>query len=97
MLIIGAKGLAKEVLEILHQLNRTDDLYFYDDVSADVPAKLYNIFPILTNTEQVKALFQKDNRFTLGIGNPIFRKEIFNRLKKMSLSNCTQRLLFVIQ
>lgn len=32
MLIIGAKGFAKEVLEILHQNGETEDLCFYDDV-----------------------------------------------------------------
>ena len=40
MLIIGAKGLAKEVLEIFHQKNELDNLFFYDDISADVPDKI---------------------------------------------------------
>ena len=31
MLIIGAKGFAKEVLEILHQNGQTENLCFYDD------------------------------------------------------------------
>ena len=33
MLIIGAKGFAKEVLEILHQNGQTENLCFYDDVN----------------------------------------------------------------
>ena len=37
MLIVGAKGFAKEVLEVLHQLNETEDVVFYDDVNKDAP------------------------------------------------------------
>ena len=33
MLIIGAKGFAKELLEIFHQNNQTSNLSFYDDVN----------------------------------------------------------------
>jgi len=31
MLIFGAKGFAKEVLEIVHQSKQLDNLVFYDD------------------------------------------------------------------
>ena len=47
MLIVGAKGFAKEVLEVLHQLNETEDVVFYDDVNKDAPDFLYGKFPIL--------------------------------------------------
>ena len=77
MLIVGAKGFAKEVLEVLHQLNQTDNLVFYDDISNDLPETLFNEFKILTNTEQVLDYFKNvDNRFTIGIGNPILRKKL---------------------
>ena len=42
MIIIGAKGFAKEVLEILHQNNQLEGLAFYDDVNHDLPDLLYN-------------------------------------------------------
>ena len=51
MLIVGAKGFAKEVLEVLHQLNETEDVVFYDDVNKDAPDFLYGKFPILKNKE----------------------------------------------
>ena len=47
MLIVGAKGFAKEVLEVAHQLNKLDNLVFYDDVNEQVPVKLFGKFPIL--------------------------------------------------
>lgn len=80
MLIVGAKGFAKEVLEVLHQNNETDNLVFYDDVNDDAPEDLYGQFKILKNTNEAEAYFKAvDNRFTIGIGNPILRKKIFEK------------------
>ncbi|UPT70049.1 MAG: acetyltransferase [Flavobacterium sp. JAD_PAG50586_2] len=84
MIIIGARGFAKEVLEVLHQLNQTDNVAFYDDVNSDVPEKLYNQFPVLTSLSQAEAFFKStDNKFTIGIGNPILRKQIFDKFSAL--------------
>ncbi|MFZ4771621.1 MAG: acetyltransferase [Ferruginibacter sp.] len=77
MLIIGAKGLAKEVLEIFHQQNELANLFLYDDISTDVPDLLYGQFKVLRNMEQVAELFATDNRFTIGIGNPQLRYQMY--------------------
>ncbi|OAB25997.1 sugar O-acyltransferase, sialic acid O-acetyltransferase NeuD family [Flavobacterium fryxellicola] len=80
MLIIGAKGFAKEVLEILHQNGETENLCFYDDINADVPEKLYDIFPVLKSLEEAKKYFKNiDCHFTLGIGNPELRFKLFQK------------------
>jgi len=80
MLIIGAKGFAKEVLEVLHQLNQHDNVVYYDDVNADIPKKLYNKFSVLTSFSEAENYFKTiDNQFTIGIGNPILRKRIFDK------------------
>lgn len=77
MLIVGAKGFAKEVLEILHQQNQIEHLVFYDDVNTDAPEKLFGQFPILKSTAAAANYFSTiDNRFTIGIGNPILRKQL---------------------
>ena len=81
MLIIGAKGLAKEVLEIFHQQNELKNIYFYDDVNADVPDILYGQFKVLHNMEQVKAIFKNDPHFTIGIGNPQLRYNLYQQFK----------------
>ena len=47
MIIVGAKGFAKEVLEVLNQLNQLENIVFYDDVSKDTPELLYGRFPVL--------------------------------------------------
>lgn len=81
MLILGAKGFAKEVLEILHQLNQLENVVFYDDVNDDVPEKLFGQFPVLRTTQEVINFFKNtDNRFTIGIGNPILRKKMHDKL-----------------
>lgn len=80
MLIVGAKGFAKEVLEILHQNGDLENLVFFDDVNDDIHGLLYNQFPILKNLEEAKNYFQNtDKRFTIGIGNPILRKNMFSK------------------
>lgn len=77
MIIVGAKGFAKEVLEVLHQLNQLDHLVFYDDVNEDAPVFLYGQFPVLRNKEAAAYYFKTvDNRFTIGIGNPALRKKL---------------------
>ena len=58
MIIVGAKGFAKEVLEVLHQLNQLDHLVFYDDVNEDAPAFLYEKFPILRTKEAAAYYFK---------------------------------------
>ena len=83
MIIIGAKGFAKEVLEILHQNNQLEGLAFYDDVNHDLPDLLYNQFPLLKNENQVREHFQKyGNDFTIGIGGPLLRKKMLEKFQE---------------
>jgi sugar O-acyltransferase (sialic acid O-acetyltransferase NeuD family) len=80
MLIIGAKGFAKEVLEIVFQLNQLENLAFYDDVNDCVSGHLFDRFPILKTTEEALTYFKTmDNRFTIGIGNPVLRKKLYEK------------------
>lgn len=84
MIIIGAKGFAKEVLEILHQNNQLEGLAFYDDVNHDLPDLLYNQFPILKNEIQVKEHFQSyGNDFTIGIGEPKLRELMYEKFSRL--------------
>tara|TARA_B110000285_G_scaffold134260_1_gene150510 strand:- start:746 stop:1381 length:636 start_codon:yes stop_codon:yes gene_type:complete len=75
MIIIGAKGFAKEVLEIAHQLNLLENLVFFDDISEDSDDLVYNQFKVLRTDNEVKTHFAEfGNEFTLGIGNPKVRQ-----------------------
>lgn len=80
MLVIGAKGFAKEVLEVIHQLNQLENLVFYDDVNNDLPEKLFGQFPILKTTQDASNYFKTiDKRFNIGIGNPVLRKQLYDK------------------
>ncbi len=84
MIIVGAKGFAKEVLEVVHQLKQLDNLAFYDDVNDDVPEKLFAQFTVLRTTQEASEYFKTfDNRFTIGIGNPVLRKELYDKFSSL--------------
>jgi sugar O-acyltransferase (sialic acid O-acetyltransferase NeuD family) len=84
MIVIGAKGFAKEVLEIIHQSNELDNLVFYDDLNDDINGKLFNKFPILKTTIAVVNYFKTtDNKFTIGVGNPILRKKLYDKFTRL--------------
>jgi sugar O-acyltransferase (sialic acid O-acetyltransferase NeuD family) len=80
MIIIGAKGFAKEVLEVLHQSNQLKDVVFYDDVNMDITDDLYGQFAVLTSIDDAKKYFDTvEDTFTIGIGNPILRKKLYDK------------------
>lgn len=79
MLIVGARGFAKEVLEIIKELDDLKDLVFYDDINKDIPNILFNEYRVLKNESEVSEYFKtRDKRFTIGIGNPKLRKNMYD-------------------
>jgi sugar O-acyltransferase (sialic acid O-acetyltransferase NeuD family) len=84
MIIVGAKGFAKEVLEILYQLNQVREVVFYDDQTPNLPDRLFNEFPIIRSSNQVEKYFKDtSNQFTIGIGNPVLRKQVYEKFKAL--------------
>jgi len=84
MLIVGAKGFAKEVLEILYQNDDIDHLSFFDDISMNIPKILYDKFFVLSTDFEVSEYFNlKDKRYTIGIGNPKLRYKMYNKFKQL--------------
>jgi len=84
MLIVGAGGFAKEVLEVIHRSGQLENLVFYDDVNEDVKGKLFGKFPILKNIKDAEEYFlHQDNRFTIGVGGPEIRGRLFEKFSKI--------------
>lgn len=80
MLVFGAKGLAKEVLEIAKQNNKLNKLAFFDNLSNEFIDKLYDKFNIIKNDEDAEKYFSDiDSDFTLGIGGPKLREYAYNK------------------
>lgn len=78
MVIVGARGFAKEILEIFHDRNDLAGLVFYDDINNDT--LLFNQFQVLNNEHQVKNHFANfNNQFTLGVGNPALRHKLYQK------------------
>jgi sugar O-acyltransferase (sialic acid O-acetyltransferase NeuD family) len=78
MLIAGAKGLAKQLLEITNGTALENGLVFYDQNPAI--QNLYQ-FPVLNELEAVKKHFAVDPRFNLGVGKPAIRKKVFDQME----------------
>jgi sugar O-acyltransferase (sialic acid O-acetyltransferase NeuD family) len=83
MLIIGAKGHAKDILSVLSHNRQDQQLYFFDDVSTDLPERLYDQFPILRTLEEVEALFKTQPDFALGIGTPRLRQLLSQKFEQL--------------
>ena len=85
MLIAGAGGHAIELLGIIQQRERIEPVEiepvaFFDDVTPDLPEKLFGIYPILRSVEQAGVFLKDYPAFALGIGEPKARKIIFDKL-----------------
>ena len=93
MLIIGAKGFAIEVLQVVSvDLKYNEkDIFFFDDVSTDLSNKLFNKFKILTSKEEVESYFETTSKkdFVLGLGNPQNRKALFDTFVKKGANPMT--------
>lgn len=90
MLIVGARGFAKEILGVLDQLQQLEGVAFYDDVNYDTNDFLFDSFPILNNETQVKEFFIKSgNEFTIGIGNPQLRFQLYTKFIKLGGIFCS--------
>lgn len=80
MLIVGAKGFAKEILGVLHQKGVAENVVFFDDVSKECPNTLFDKFQVLKTETQARLYFQNDKRFVIGVGGPSNRKMLFEKL-----------------
>lgn len=82
MIVVGARGLARELLEIFSQQEALTGLYFFDNVSKDCPEKLFGRFPVIRSFEAAKEVFEKtsDPSFCLGLGNPLLRQQLDQQL-----------------
>ncbi len=77
MIIVGAGGHGLESKEALIRSGiDLSELCFYDgDDSKSVPG-----VRIIYGLDELKAYFQVDTRFVLGVGNPFYRKRLFDTM-----------------
>lgn len=78
MLVLGARGHAIELLQVLEDLGE-EDLCFYDDVSLDVPVQLFGRYPVLRTPAAAIAHLRHDARTAIGIGGGHLRERLAGR------------------
>jgi sugar O-acyltransferase (sialic acid O-acetyltransferase NeuD family) len=84
MIIVGAKGFAKEVLEIFEESTIKSSIAFYDDINKDIGEKIFGKFLILKDDNTVISFFKDNgNDFTIGVGNPKLRLKLYNKFMKL--------------
>ena len=76
MLIIGAKGFAKELLEVLIHIDPAHDITFFDNISTDLPDLLYKKYKVIRNIDKLPEHFANDPNFAPGIGGTHIRKQL---------------------
>ncbi|AUP78180.1 acetyltransferase [Flavivirga eckloniae] len=82
MIVVGAKGFAKEILHmLLVDLNyKKEDIFFFDDVSPELDESLASNYTIIRSLEEVKQHIKtKNNSFILGLGSPKLRNNLYNK------------------
>lgn len=78
MVIVGAKGHAKEVLAVLEDNQYSGEIFFFDDVSKDLPDLVYGKYPVITSLSDAEQALAQDRTFILGTGKPAIRKKLFD-------------------
>jgi len=82
MLVVGAKGFAKEILQILLNNNYNNQIAFYDDIHKN--DLLFDKYQILKNDFEVQVFLKENNYlFTIGIGNPLLRNKMHKKIIKL--------------
>jgi sugar O-acyltransferase (sialic acid O-acetyltransferase NeuD family) len=83
MLIVGAGGFAKQLIQVFEELNRLDELVFFDDFTRPQKDDLFGM-PILHSLEEVKERFRATgNKFMLGVGDPHIRKMMAKKFEDL--------------
>jgi sugar O-acyltransferase (sialic acid O-acetyltransferase NeuD family) len=75
MVIIGSKGLAKELLVALEWDGEANNLCLFDNVNQDTPDVLYGRFRVIKSWDDLQDHFIKESPdFALGVGGQKARK-----------------------
>lgn len=83
MIVIGSKGFAREVLDVLEK-NGNTEIFFFDNVNVLESDFLYNKYLIYKSFDEIKTHFEeKSNKYTLGLGNPKRRELLANQLNEL--------------
>lgn len=72
MIVIGAKGHAKEIFEVLNENKLLEPLYFFDNYNKNDNTTIFDR-TILKSFKDVEIVFSDSKKFCIGVGNPYVR------------------------
>lgn len=76
MLILGAGGHSREVLDLLVQQSCNSSISFFDNTDT-APIRIHNTFKVIKDNAEVLKQFEIDNDFALGVGSPKIRQKLY--------------------
>ncbi|MBP9151684.1 MAG: acetyltransferase [Flavobacteriales bacterium] len=81
LLIAGAGGQAKGLLGVFRYENYIREVSLFDNISDNLPDKLFGEYKILTTDQEVKDLFERGSRlFVVAISSPEERRKMTEKL-----------------
>lgn len=83
MLIAGAGGHSIELLEVLRSNHYRGRISFFDDVNISETGLLFSKYKILSSAGEVVSYFMHNPDFCIGVGNPINRKFIAEKMTRL--------------
>lgn len=79
MIIAGAGGHAREIIDLLPSADLANSILF-DDFSKDIPAAIMGI-SIISDIAKLNPFINEDNRLVLGTGNGLLRESFKKKLE----------------
>lgn len=74
MVILGAKGHTKEIIDVFEKNGFNKEIVLFDDVSSNLPTYLFGQYRILKTLDKLKQYFTINPDFVIGVGNIKIRK-----------------------
>ncbi|MGO4292722.1 acetyltransferase [Chitinophaga sp. RAB17] len=81
MLVVGARGHAKEILQILVSRYTLSELRFFDNINPET--LLYKQFKVIKSFNELSIFLKQYPDFVLGIGGPTNRKMLSTKLEEL--------------
>lgn len=75
MIITGAGGFARQLYEVFIQLDYPADIAFFDNISPNLPERLYNR-PVLSSEDEARSWLKRNPSFCLGLSGSNYRRNI---------------------
>ncbi len=83
MIVIGARGHAKEVLDIVEIPYKNQELFFFDNVTNYAESDTFNGYKLVKDIDHAAKILANNNAFSLALGGTLIREKLFNMFVEM--------------